>query len=54
MLHCGGVGWGKLIEKMDVSNSRYLANIAASQNSNLFTDIIKTKRANHEKMICPY
>jgi hypothetical protein len=25
MLHCGSAGWGKLIGKMDVPDSRYLA-----------------------------
>jgi len=40
MEHCGIDRWGLSLEWGDVLDYRFLASIAAIQNSNLFTDII--------------
>ncbi len=40
VLHCGGNGWGELMEKMDVSDSRYLAILTGSNISILITYIV--------------
>jgi hypothetical protein len=54
MSHCGGRGWGVLMKKRVVVDYMYLAINTTRSLHLLITDIIKMKRAKHEKWICPY